>query len=67
MQFLRMQLSRLKAIVLLGLCVSPVSGAEPGPDGESVFDQVWSYADLYKNEENPVAQRVSFTGRFQLD
>lgn len=33
----------------------------------SVFDRVWSYADLYKNEENDVLQRLQFTGRFQLD
>jgi phosphate-selective porin OprO and OprP len=38
----------------------------PKPD-PSIFDKIWSYTDLYKNEKNPVVQRVQFTGRFQLD
>jgi phosphate-selective porin OprO and OprP len=41
---------------------APAAKTEP-----SVFDQVWSYADLYKNDDNPVLQRLQFTGRFQLD
>lgn len=33
----------------------------------SLYDRIWSHADLYKNDENPIVQRVQFTGRFQLD
>lgn len=31
------------------------------------FDKVWSYATLYSNKENPVLQKLAFTGRFQYD
>ncbi len=50
-------------------CSATVSGADSSaPKAEpSLFDKVWNYVDLYKNEENPVVQRVQFTCRFQLD
>jgi phosphate-selective porin OprO and OprP len=41
--------------------------SDPNKAEPSLFDQVWSYADLYKNDEHPVLQRLQFTGRFQLD
>ncbi len=34
---------------------------------ESAFDRLWSMADLYKNKENPIIQKLSFTGRAQID
>jgi phosphate-selective porin OprO and OprP len=46
--------------------VHAADSPDPKPD-PSIFDKIWSYTDLYKNEKNPVVQRVQFTGRFQLD
>jgi len=34
---------------------------------ESVYDRIWSFAELYKGETNPAVQEVLFTGRFQED
>ncbi|MEW6160298.1 MAG: porin [Verrucomicrobiota bacterium] len=45
-----------------GTANSSQAASEP-----SVYEQIWSYADWYKNKDNPIIQRFSFTGRFQLD
>ena len=39
----------------------PVPVAAPE---ESAFDKIWSLATLYKNKENPVIQKLAFTGRY---
>ncbi len=43
----------------------------PQPAGEdlqsSPFARVWSYARLYSQDENPLLQELSLSGRFQLD
>lgn len=31
------------------------------------YDQVWGYATLYSDKNNPVLQKLAFTGRFQYD
>jgi len=59
-------------VVLLPFAVSPcpeLLGQEAAKaEAElSVYDRIWSYADWYHNQENPVIQRFQFTGRFQLD
>lgn len=33
----------------------------------SLWDRVWSYGTWYDNDENPVIQKLQFTGRYQLD
>ncbi len=33
----------------------------------SIYDQIWRYAEWYTDDDNPVIQRFSFTGRFHLD
>lgn len=32
---------------------------------ESLFDQIWSFATLYKNSENPIIQEIKLRGRYQ--
>jgi phosphate-selective porin OprO and OprP len=61
-RFTRHLLAVVLAAASLGAALAAAPKAEP-----SAYDKIWSYADLYKNEENPVVQRVQFTGRFQLD
>jgi phosphate-selective porin OprO/OprP len=34
---------------------------------KAAFDKAWKFADWYKNDKNPVIQRLQFTGRFQFD
>ena len=34
------------------------------PTEESGFDKIWSLATLYKSTENPVIQKLAFTGRY---
>jgi len=34
------------------------------PKEESTFNKTWSLATLYKNKENPVIQKLAFTGRY---
>lgn len=31
----------------------------------SSFDRIWSFATLYKNEDNTVLQKLAFSGRYQ--
>jgi phosphate-selective porin OprO/OprP len=33
----------------------------------SLYDRIWRAADVYRDDQNPVLQRLRFTGRFQLD
>jgi phosphate-selective porin OprO/OprP len=42
------------------------SGAEAAAP-PSTFDRIWRFAEWYKDDDNPVVQRVLFTGRFQHD
>lgn len=53
--------------VLAAKSAEASSLAQPAPPEPSVFDRVWSAAELYKSDSNPVVQRVQFTGRFHLD
>jgi phosphate-selective porin OprO and OprP len=39
----------------------------PAAKPQSSFDRIWSYGTLYHNAENPVLQKLQFTGRYQLD
>ncbi len=33
----------------------------------SIYDEIWKYTELYRNDDNPVIESLKFTGRFQLD
>lgn len=33
----------------------------------STFDKIWRFSDWYRNDDNPVVQRVVFSGRFHHD
>jgi phosphate-selective porin OprO/OprP len=35
--------------------------------GSSIYDRIWRFADWYRNDANPIVQRVLFTGRFHHD
>lgn len=39
----------------------------PAAKEESTFDRIWDLANLYENKENPVIQKLSFTGRAHFD
>lgn len=58
----------LAVVVLLTLNMTAVCEAA-GADGEnvSVFDNVWSYAILYENEDNHFIQKFALSGRLQPD
>jgi phosphate-selective porin OprO/OprP len=43
-----------------GLTAAPASA-------QSVYDDIWRFADWYENAENPVVQSVRFSGRFQYE
>jgi phosphate-selective porin OprO/OprP len=41
---------------------------KPDPPPPSTYDKIWTnFTDWYNDKENPVVQRVLFTGRFQHD
>lgn len=43
-------------------------GEKPAPPPPSTYDKIWTnLTDWYNDKENPVVQRVLFTGRFQHD
>lgn len=33
--------------------------------GQSAYDKIWKFAEWYKNDSNPMVQRVLFSGRYQ--
>ena len=60
--------------VLLAFALIPVgalaqsSGQKPTPPPPSTYDKIWNgLTNWYDSKENPVVQRVLFTGRFQED
>jgi phosphate-selective porin OprO and OprP len=58
--------------MVLALVVMPVmaraQGEKPAPPPPSTYDTIWTnLTDWYSDTDNPVVQRVVFTGRFQHD
>lgn len=43
----------------------PVPASSPEVKEESVFDQIWGLATLYKNKDNPFIQEIKLRGRYQ--
>ena len=41
------------------------SAQAPKPDTRSTYDRIWKFADWYSGENNPIVQRVLFSGRYQ--
>jgi phosphate-selective porin OprO/OprP len=37
------------------------------PAEPSIYDRIWRFAEWYRNDDNPIVQRVQFSGRFQQD
>jgi phosphate-selective porin OprO and OprP len=57
-------------LAMLAVSFQGVRAAEPGAPAQpapSLYDKIWSYAEWYQNDDNPVIQSFQFTGRFQLD
>ena len=59
----------LAAIILLqAISASAQGDPKPAPKPPSTYDKIWAKAtDWYNDKENPVVQRILFTGRFQED
>ena len=56
------------AVILLTLnMIAVCEAAEADGENVSVFDNVWSYAILYENEDNRFMQKFALSGRLQLD
>lgn len=51
-------------IGLLLVCVVAPAGLA---GQESAYDRIWSLAELYRNDENPVVQSMVLSGRFQYE
>ena len=67
-------MKRCVLVVVVALALSPhtasaqKSDQKPAPPPPSTYDKIWAkFTDLYNDKENPVVQRVLFTGRFQHD
>ncbi len=54
----------LLALLLLRVAPPDSLGAQARA---STYDNIWQLAEWYANEENPVIQRVLFSGRFQYE
>jgi phosphate-selective porin OprO and OprP len=57
------------ALLLSSVVPTEAQGEKkPAPPPPSTFDKIWTnFTDWYNEKENPVVQRVLFTGRFQHD
>jgi len=57
------------AVLLLCAVVASAQGDQkPAPKPPSTYDKIWTtFTDWYNDKENPVVQRILFTGRFQED
>ena len=53
---------------MLPVGASAQGDPKPAPKPPSTYDKIWTdLTDWYNDKENPVVQRVLFTGRFQHD
>jgi phosphate-selective porin OprO and OprP len=59
----------LAAVLLLPAVNASAQGdPKPAPKPASTYDKIWTKStDWYNDKENPVVQRILFTGRFQED
>ena len=60
----------LRLLIVLALPVTPsfAQSSQPEKKGPSVYDKIWNgFTQWYDDKENPVVQRVLFTGRFHHD
>jgi phosphate-selective porin OprO/OprP len=37
------------------------------PEKPSIYDRIWKFSEWYSDDNNPVVQKILFTGRFQHD
>jgi phosphate-selective porin OprO/OprP len=44
---------------------APTQAPADGETQRSTFDRIWRFADWYRNDSNPIVQRVLFSGRYQ--
>ena len=63
-----------RGLLATALTLLPAIGAlaqgdqKPAPKPPSTYDKIWTrFTDWYNDKENPVVQRILFTGRFQVD
>ena len=55
-------------IFLAAIGASAQGDQKPAPKPPSTYDKIWAkFTDWYNDKENPVVQRVVFTGRFHED
>jgi phosphate-selective porin OprO/OprP len=66
-----MRVCALLPLLLLLVGAAPglaQSTSQPAEKKEpSIYDKIWRFADWYDNKENPVVQRVLFSGRFHYE
>ncbi|HUQ88165.1 MAG TPA: porin [Vicinamibacterales bacterium] len=56
------------AFVVMPVMAWAQGEAKPAPPPPSTYDKIWAnFTDWYNDKDNPVVQRVLFTGRFQHD
>lgn len=44
-----------------------ITEAAVAPADKSIYDKIWSVTKLYKNDENPIIQDISLSGRAQFE
>lgn len=54
-------------LLALGATQSNAATTVQADTAKSSYDELWSHADLYKNPDHAVLQKLSFTGRVQAD
>lgn len=58
-------------VFMIALSAAPAWAQSSGQAAEkkepSIYDKIWRFTNWYDNKENPVVQRVVFTGRYQHD
>ena len=59
-------ISKFKSVTIASLTTIPVSANAQSPSAEtSAFDEIWSFANLYKDDRNPILEEFKLRGRYQ--
>lgn len=58
-------LTPIEAGGLTRIQAAPAQAASTSEKPPSTYDRIWKFAEWYRDDSNPVVQRVLFTGRYQ--
>ena len=55
----------LAAVLVMAWAGTAAAQSRPAEKAPSTFDRIWRFSEWYRNDQQPVVQRIVFSGRYQ--